>query len=166
MGSHHPEREELLKQLTEYNLQIQGYRWNEIKKSPVSPYINSAVFKANKTKKGCAEMCEHFNLSKINLNIHHRQAVLGGANLRIFECLATNSFMLSDNHPGLDKLFKIGKELVCYDSVADLKEKIDYYLAHDEERLKIAKAGQERVLKELKIIDRIRILLKVVEQGN
>ena len=49
---------------------------------------------------------------------------------------------------GLENIFIDKKHLVYYDSLADLKNKIDYYLTHTKEREKIAKAGNELVNKE------------------
>lgn len=49
---------------------------------------------------------------------------------------------------GLDELFEIGREIVVYRDDRDLLDKIACYLAHDEERKGIARAGQERTLRE------------------
>ena len=47
--------------------------------------------------------------------------------------------------PELAEYFIPGEDLVLYDSVDDLIQKIDYYLSHEEERLQIAKNGYEKV---------------------
>lgn len=41
-------------------------------------------------------------------------------------------------------LFTEGKEMACFGSAEELAERIDYYLAHPEERAAIAAAGRER----------------------
>lgn len=46
---------------------------------------------------------------------------------------------------GTCRIFHAGEDLVLYDSVDDLIQKIDYYLSHEEERLQIAKNGYEKV---------------------
>jgi spore maturation protein CgeB len=43
-----------------------------------------------------------------------------------------------------DELFEIGRELITHGDDADLLDKIGYYLAHEEERVRIAAAGQRR----------------------
>jgi len=166
IGSHHPNREKILKSIADYNLKVWGYRWKNINKnSLLYPKVQNNIIKGNRTKKGAFEMCKYFNLSRINVNIHHAQAVKGGVNIRIFEVLMTNSFLISDYQEGIEKLFKLDKEIVCYDkdNVKELRDKIDYYLRNEDERLKIAKAGQERALKEHKIIDRMRELIKITK---
>jgi len=42
----------------------------------------------------------------------------------------------------------VGKEVETYDSIDECIDKIKYYLLNEEEREKIAKAGQVRTLKE------------------
>ena len=166
IGSHHPNREKILNGISDYNLKVWGYRWKDINKnSPLYPKVQNYVIKGNRTKEGAFEMCKYFNLSRINMNMHHAQAVKGGVNLRIFEVLMTNSFLISDYQEGIEKLFKLDKEIVCYDknNIKELRRKLDYYLENKEERLKIAKAGQERALKEHKIIDRVNELIKVIK---
>ena len=165
MGSHHPKREELFTKLSTVGIPItvSGYRWNTVaKNSPLAAHIEPEVFKANKSVKDCELMCRYFNLTKINLNLHHAQAVRGGASLRLFECTATNSFLMCDNLPGLDRLYKPNKEMVFYNDAADLRRKIEYYLAHDAERNKIANAGQQRTLKEHKVVDRVREIVQTM----
>ena len=44
-----------------------------------------------------------------------------------------------------EQIFEPDKEAVFYDSIEDAIEKIDYYLDHPEDRLRIAKAGFARV---------------------
>lgn len=43
------------------------------------------------------------------------------------------------------EFFVPGEELVLYDSMADLEDKVCYYLAHDEERKRIALNGYRKV---------------------
>ena len=70
--------------------------------------------------------------------------------------------MLTDYVKGIENFFKLGKEVVCYHNVAELKKLTDYYLKHEQERISIAKAGQKRFIKEHKVIDRIKEMLKTI----
>lgn len=83
-----------------------------------------------------------FRKSRIVFNT----AAVDDINMRVFESLATGSFLLTEWVPTLSELFEDGKHLVTYKTMDEAVEKARYYLAHDEEREKIAKAGMEEVL--------------------
>ncbi len=65
---------------------------------------------------------------------------------RIFDALASGAFMISDNIVGIEAV--LGDAIVTYTDADDLKEKIDFYLSHPEERLKKSKKGINIVTKE------------------
>lgn len=154
IGSHEPHREKLLKQLSNYNLRISGYRWKKIKSS-LRKRVDKKIYLGY-------EMCKQMNLSKINLNIHALHS-FEGVNLRTFEVPATKSFILCDYFKEIPNLFRIGKEIVCYHNVKELKELIDYYKDNEEERNKIIKKGYERVLKEHTIKHRMEKIIEIVK---
>lgn len=58
----------------------------------------------------------------------------------------------------LAKEYEDGKEIVFYTSMEDLKEKIDYYLSHPEERERIRAAGYNKTRKEYTYTQRIKEL--------
>lgn len=66
-----------------------------------------------------------------------------GANLRMFEIPACGSLQLTSYCD--PSWFKIGKEIIVYDSLSDLVTKIKHYLNHPRQRASIAKAGLVRV---------------------
>jgi hypothetical protein len=91
----------------------------------------------------------YYILSKSKIVLNHHGSILPWAhNLRLFETTGVGSFLLTDNLPGIDELFEVGKEIETYDSIDECVDKIKYYLLNEEEREKIAKAGQIRTLKE------------------
>lgn len=76
-------------------------------------------------------------------------SIAGDVTMRIFEGTACGAMVLTDSvSNGLDELFEVGREVVIYQDDADLLDKIAYYLAHEEEREAIARAGQRRTLGE------------------
>ena len=85
-----------------------------------------------------------FKCSKINLNMTLR-SIKSGIPQRAFDIMGCGGFLLSNYQPELAEYFIPGEDLVLYDSVDDLIQKIDYYLSHEEERLQIAKNGYEKV---------------------
>lgn len=67
---------------------------------------------------------------------------------RPFEITGCGGFCITGAAEGMEDYYVPGKEIVIYENVPDLIEKIRYYLEHDEERNQIAKAGYERALRE------------------
>lgn len=63
-------------------------------------------------------------------------------------------------HPYIDKV-----HCVYFNELEDLKEKIDYYLSHEDERLVIAKACREHTMKYHKNYDRAKYVLSIIENG-
>ena len=90
------------------------------------------------------EMPVIFRTSKINLNITMRP-IQTGLSLRIWDILGCGGFLLSNYQAEIPEYFTDGRELVCYESPADLMEKVRYYLAHEDIRREIARNGYEKV---------------------
>jgi hypothetical protein len=93
----------------------------------------------------------------------------GEYTMRIPEVLGTGSFLLTDRIPaknGLSDHFEDGKHLVTYKNRNDLLNKIDFYLAHDEERLRIARQGFEQARKHHSESARVQEINRVLSQLN
>jgi spore maturation protein CgeB len=71
-----------------------------------------------------------------------RQQIKG----RNFEVPGCGGFMLTGQAEGLEQYYENQREIVCFDSVPDLIEKIRYYLAHEDDRHSIARAGYQRTI--------------------
>ncbi len=67
---------------------------------------------------------------------------------RPFEIAACGGFCISGYADDFETYYQENEEMVFYRSTDDLIEKIRHYLAHPEERERIAKAGYERTLHE------------------
>lgn len=85
-----------------------------------------------------------FTQSKINLNFTIPN-IENGIPLRVFDILSSGGFLLTDYREELCKQFETGKDLVVFENTADLLQKADYYLTHEEERQQIARNGQKKV---------------------
>jgi len=92
------------------------------------------------------EMPKVFRLSKINLNISLK-IIKEGIPLRVFDILGAGGFLITNYQKELEDYFEIGKDLVVYENIEDLQEKVQYYLEHEEERKEIAKNGHDKVAK-------------------
>ncbi|MFH0891131.1 MAG: glycosyltransferase [Candidatus Liptonbacteria bacterium] len=67
---------------------------------------------------------------------------------RIFEIPACGTAQITEYAEDLDLYYKPGKEIILFDGLADLLDKIRYYLTHHLELEKIAKAGFERTMRD------------------
>lgn len=88
---------------------------------------------------------QHFREVAININLVNGNAETG-LNMRHFEITAAGGFMLCYQQPELAAHFVIGKECDVFRNENELIEKVQYYLAHPDERSAIALAGQRRTL--------------------
>ena len=68
--------------------------------------------------------------------IHFNKNIADDINYRTFETTGCGTFLLTNYTPGLEKLFDIGKEIVVYNDLNDLDNKVKYYLENEEERTK------------------------------
>jgi spore maturation protein CgeB len=85
--------------------------------------------------------------SKISINIHGDISSSEAANIRLLEVTGAGSLLLTESQPNLDNYFK-GDEVVSYQSLPDLLDKIRFYMENDKLAKEIAKAGQIRTLSE------------------
>lgn len=88
-----------------------------------------------------------FALSRINLNISLK-TVRTGIPLRVIDAMGCGGFVLSNYQQELTEYFVPGEDCAVYESTEDLFEKARFYLSHEEERLRVAHNGFEKVKRE------------------
>lgn len=106
------------------------------------------------------ELAKIYNASDINLNISRVQ-LKTTVNQRVFDVPACRAFLITDYREEIKDYFVIGEEVVCYRDIQEMKGLIKYYLQHPEERIRIAEAGYQRVLKEHTYVHRMRRLIEI-----
>jgi hypothetical protein len=94
------------------------------------------------------EMYAILHHSKLTLNKHIDVAADYANNMRLYEATGVGTCLLTDWKENLDNLFEVGREVVAYRSEAECTDLIRFYLTHDRERVKIARAGHERCLRD------------------
>ena len=100
-----------------------------------------------------------FKCSKINLSMTNRP-IRTGMPLRMFDTMGAGGFLLTNYQAEIPEYFEIGKDLEVYESQEDLLNKIAYYLEHDDERMEIARNGQEKIRNEHTYSIKLRKMLE------
>jgi len=99
--------------------------------------------------------------SEINLNISRIQQRYG-TNQRVFDVPASKSFLISDYKQELENLFEIGKEIVVFYDIQDLKTKLIYY-SDEKKRLPIIQKGFTKVISSHTYRHRMQEVLKILK---
>ncbi len=94
------------------------------------------------------DMFRILSASKITINRHIDVAENNANNMRLFEATGCGALLITDYKDNLSDLFEIGKEVVAYRSPEECVALVRYYLAHPDRAAAIAKAGQEKTLRE------------------
>ena len=98
---------------------------------------------------------KNINNSKISLNIHTESMGDTAGNIRLFEVTGMKSCLLTENYDNLNKIFQPDKEIVTYNNLDDLYEKIKYLCSNKKVAQQIAEAGHLRTKKDHTDIKRI-----------
>ena len=110
-----------------------------------------------------AEVAEVYSQSRIVVNTSIAREVT----MRILEGTACGALVLTETRPeALGDMFVPGRDLVAYSDDTDLTEKIDYYLAHEDERASIAQAGHNQVHARHTIAQRANTIIEIVNSGD
>jgi spore maturation protein CgeB len=142
----------LLDQFQNYDLKIWGRRHRWLRHPLCNKQTGRVVLGLEKSKA--------MRAAKIVLNNNH-YANIEGINKRTFEMAGCGAFQITDA-PGIAAAFTPGREIITFDTKEDLKEKVDYYLAHPEERAEIAGRAQKRAHAEHTFSDRWQTILGVL----
>ena len=102
--------------------------------------------------------------SKIALNRHIDVAEDNANNMRLYEATGVGTLLVTDAKHNLSELFEPGEEVVDYANEEDLVAKIGYYLSNEDERSRVAAAGQARTLREHTYEHRMRELAEILER--
>lgn len=123
----------------------------------VSEHFNTDLYTTSDTSmlpaihnKGIADtqtmLPKIYHCSKINLEITSK-TFKSGMTQRLFDIMAVGGFVISNYQAEIPEYFTPGEDLILYESIPDLLDKIGYYLAHEDERCHIAESGMEKVRK-------------------
>jgi spore maturation protein CgeB len=147
-------RARMLETFKDYDLRIWGKGYPRWMNSPLRSHYPDVYA-------GEIEKAKAFNAAKIVLNTMH-YAEITGVNCRLFEAAGCGAFQIADWKPGLFELFEPEHEIVTFHTREELKEKVDYYLAHPEERREIADRAYARAHREHTYEIRLRKMFEIL----
>ncbi len=87
---------------------------------------------------------ECYRSCKIGINQNHFDYELFSSD-RILRIMGCGAMCITKSYPGIEKEYIDGVHLVTYDTLDQLKTLVEYYLEHEDERLKIAESGRNLV---------------------
>lgn len=113
------------------------------------------------------QMVQLYSASKINLGFTGWGSGVLGRTPKVvkgrdFEIPMSGGFYLVEYFKELEELYEVGREIVCYETIGELVEKIAYYLSRDGERERIRERGYVRARAEHTIDQRLERLLKEI----
>lgn len=164
VGAGYYNRRNMFRALCDYQFKIWGSDW------PMVPPLDRLI-QLNAARIDTETCVRIFNAAAINVNLHSSLSYEGVVpdgdfvNPRTFEIASCGAFQLADKRTLLGELFE-GGELELFGDLAELRGKIDHYLARPEERNRFAQAGRTRVLAEHTYVRRMEELLAVMLAGQ
>jgi len=127
MGHFRKERLKLADQLIQrFNTKIYGRGW---------PYNNIKPI-------AYPEWLKAIHSSKLIIDFPKTEAGFHNIKVRLFEVAATGKTLITEKSNNIKEFFEIDKEIIVYDNYPELYDKIQYYLDHSEERIKIGRKAQ------------------------
>ncbi len=159
VGSMYPYRLKMLEVLADMDLKIWGGHWGKM------PSNGIAYTKHQGRRVWGREKVLVFNLSKINLNTQNFQNDIYSVSLKIHQVASCGGFQLIDYKPDIEKLYRLGSEIIAFRSREELRELALYYLDHPEERSTIAARSRQRAVAEHTYAHRLDEILHDLKLG-
>ncbi|MEW6570343.1 MAG: glycosyltransferase [Nitrospirota bacterium] len=154
LGSMYPYRMKLIEQLIGFEPSIWGKGWGKAPNSEIRRLYRGRDVRGTQKAKVISG-------SDVSLNPHHPLNDIFGVNRRTYDISACKGFQLADRKKDMEKVFRVNREIVCFETAEELKKLITHFLSHPAEREEIAEAAYRRVLKEHTYEHRAREILEI-----
>jgi spore maturation protein CgeB len=158
LSAHHPGRQAWLEQLCrEVPIQVWGQGVDSLPgDSPIRKVYCGPAWGI--------QMYRVLARSRISVNHHIELSGSYANNMRLYETTGVGTLLVTDWKQNLDEMFEPAAEVVAYRTPQECVEKIRHLLEHEEERARIAKAGQARTLRDHTYRSRMAELVTLVEK--
>jgi spore maturation protein CgeB len=160
VGSFYPNRMDILQEISDLGLGVWGPGWDKV---PGHSSLMKCIRRSGAITPG--EWGAIYSSSSINMALHFQDGKVPcyQASPKVFEILACKGFMICDDQKDVRALFEDGKHLVIFKDINDLREKIRYYLGHEQERIRIAGRGFDEVVMKHTYITRMEQMLEIIQ---
>ncbi|PZD95140.1 spore maturation protein cgeB [Paenibacillus sambharensis] len=157
--------DQVAEELAQRDVRITGIWWDRLQTYPI---LSSKIELGRWMEP--LQTSETYSGAKIVINMHRspddstfnfNSAGIGAAtpNPRTFEIAGCGTLQLTDERSDLARYYTPGVEVATYGTPQELIAKIDYYLAHEEERQTVAMRGLYRTMKEHTYLHRLHSML-------
>lgn len=102
-------------------------------------------------------------LSKVFIALDSQPHMKKSMSARMYTAVGCGAFYMCRHVEGIEDILEPGKEIVTFRSEQEMIDLIRYYLENDELRMKIAKAGQNRVLRDHTYEVRMRQMMEMIK---
>jgi spore maturation protein CgeB len=124
---------------------IQQYT-QQLNRPNLSHYVDASITARSQQSVFGISMYQKLDDSLVTLNNHIDISAKFASNMRLYEATGVGTCLLTDWQDNLHEIFEPDVEVVTYRSAEEATEKANYLLEHEDERCKIALAGQRRTL--------------------
>jgi hypothetical protein len=109
------------------------------------------------------ELCSIYDRSKIGINVNHHQAT-SGLGYRVFDLLASSALLITNFQEDSDliRLFGENHKIPTYRSPEELRQKIIYYLDHEDETKELVAYCNQLVAKGFSFEERATQMIQIV----
>lgn len=162
VGAGYRNRQEFFRGFLDLDFKIWGSDWNL--QSPLGHLIQNRGARVSED-----EAVIIFNASRVNLNLHSSPFHPGinpdgdYLNPRVFDLAGAGAFQLVDRRSQLPEFFQPEGELATFSNLTEARDKIGYFLGHEEERRGMAARGRERCLRDHTYVRRLQEALDIIE---
>jgi spore maturation protein CgeB len=109
---------------------------------------------------------EMYQKTGVNIDIN-RVVIRDGFTQRVFDCLASGSFIITSPKPVVGEFFQTsgrGQEIAVFENEESLLSQVEYFINHPGERQAIALRGQKKVLAEHTYQHRMQTIFRILHQ--
>ena len=156
IGTWDEDREDWLNELAKYDLKIWGNSWGR-----GNHELQKKWTKIEAVGEEFSKICA---CSKIIINFV-RKPEIPSHNMRNFEIPASKGFQLCNRTGEVLNFLEEGKDIACFDSKKEMKEKINFYLKNPKERKKIIENSYKKI-KNHTYLDRVKNILNIYNELN